>query len=452
MPQKPNAVGLYSCGPTVYQYAHLGNFRSFLLADTLRRVLEYQGLAVKHVMNITDVGHLVGDGDVGEDKVAQSAAAEGKTAWEIAAYYTDAFLEDLGRLHFLQPHVLPRATQHISEQIALIEALEAKGYAYVTQDGVYFDTAKLPNYGALAGQDLAALAVGTRVEVNAEKRNPTDFALWKRSPADAHRQMEWESPWGVGFPGWHIECSAMSVKYLGQPFDIHTGGEDHVFPHHTNEIAQTEAATGQPIAKYWLHGAFMMVDGRKMSKSLGNTFTVQDLIDHGHDPLAFRYLALTTHYRKPLNFTWDALRAAEQGVENLRGLVRALPAEAGSILEDDEVAFCSALGDDLNTAQALGVLWEVLRSDRADEVKAAAVSRWDRVLGLGLVDELGRGNGSAEIPADIAALVADREAARQAGEYGRADELRTEIEARGFVVSDTSEGPQVDEQPRPTLL
>jgi cysteinyl-tRNA synthetase len=452
VPQEPNAVGLYSCGPTVYQYAHLGNFRSFLLADTLRRVLEYQGLAVKHVMNITDVGHLVGDGDAGEDKVAQSAAAEGKTAWEIAAYYTDAFLEDLGRLHFLQPHVLPRATQHIPEQIALIEALEAKGYAYVTQDGVYFDTAKLPNYGALAGQDLEALAVGARVEVNAEKRNPTDFALWKRSPADAHRQMEWESPWGVGFPGWHIECSAMSVKYLGQPFDIHTGGEDHVFPHHTNEIAQTEAATGQPLAKYWLHGAFMMVDGRKMSKSLGNTFTVQDLIDHGHDPLAFRYLALTTHYRKPLNFTWDALRAAEQGVENLRGLVRALPAEAGSILEDDEAAFCSALGDDLNTAQALGVLWEVLRSDRADKVKAAAVSRWDRVLGLGLADELGRGSGSAEIPADIAALVADREAARQAGEYGRADELRTEIEARGFVVSDTSEGPQVAEQPRPTLL
>ena len=394
----------------------------------------------------------MGDGDEGEDRLEVGARREGKGAWEIAAYYTDAYLEDLTRLNYLQPHVLPRATQHIAEQIALIQILEEKDFTYRTDDGIYFDTSKLPMYGELAGQDLESLIAGARVEVNSAKRNPADFALWKFSPKGKRRQMEWESPWGVGFPGWHIECSAMSVKYLGQPFDVHIGGEDLIFPHHTNEIAQTEAATGKSLANYWLHGAFMMVDGRKMSESLGNSYTVQDIVDHGHDPLAFRYLALTTHYRKPLNFTWDSLRAAEQGLQNLRSLVRELPIQGGEVDEADEMAFRAALGDDLNTAQALGILWEVLRSDRSEEAKSAAAARWDQVLGLGLAGELGHEGEQIKIPHEVQLLVDKRDSVRQAGEYERADILRKEIEALGYVVMDTPNGTKLTEESRPTIL
>ncbi|MBI4032352.1 cysteine--tRNA ligase [Candidatus Berkelbacteria bacterium] len=455
-PREPNAVGLYTCGPTVYQFAHLGNFRTFLFGDLLRRVLEYQGLAVNHVMNITDVGHLVGDGDTGEDKVAKSAAEQGKTAWEIASYYTEAFLSDLDRLNLERPHVLPRATQHIPEQLLLIQALEAKGFTYTTTDGVYFDTSKLPDYGKLTGQDMAELEAGARVEVNAAKRHPADFALWKLSPAGDQRQMEWDSPWGVGFPGWHLECSAMSVKYLGQPFDLHTGGVDHIFPHHTNEIAQTEAATGEPLAMYWLHGAFMSVDGQRMGKSLGNTYTVDDLVERGHDPLAFRYLTLQTHYRKPLNFTWEAVAGAEQALNRLRALARSLPDAEGATPEQFEQAFRAVIGNDLGIPEALGLVWEWLKREDVTPGQQAAILRHaDQVFGLRLVDELGKGESEAaiEIPAEIQAHVDEREQARQAGDFAKADALRDQIADAGFTVRDTPDGPVVTPLPEhPTKL
>ncbi|MBI4022853.1 cysteine--tRNA ligase [Candidatus Berkelbacteria bacterium] len=467
-PLQPNEAGIYTCGPTVYQYTHLGNFRTYVVSDLLRRLLEYQGFAVKHVMNITDVGHLVGDGDEGEDRLEVGAKREGKTAWEIASYYTDAFLHDLARLNLRQPHVLPRATQHIPEQIALIEQLETKGFTYRTGDGIYFETSKLSDYGSLLGQDRDQLLAGARVEVNPEKHHPADFALWKfsedrrqttedradsssviRPPSSERRQMEWDSPWGVGFPGWHIECSAMSVKYLGQPFDLHIGGEDLVFPHHTNESAQTEAATGQPLANYWLHGAFMSVDGAKMSKSLGNTYTVEDVVKRGHDPLAFRYLTLQTHYRKPLNFTWEAVQAADQALANLRALVRELPEEGTELDPATEEEFRTHIGHDLGLPQALALFWDVLKSDREAGEKTTAVQHWDQVFGLGLADQLGK---LEEIPTEVSALVAKREQARGAGEYGQADELRSKLTDLGYTVDDTPDGPKVHRVEKPTEL
>lgn len=443
-------MGIYTCGPTVYGYAHLGNFRAYLFADSLRRMLEYLGLATKHVMNITDVGHLTGDVDEGEDKVELAARAEGKTAWEIASFYTDAFLEDSARLNITKPHVIAKATAHIPEQIALVKTLEEKGYAYRADDGVYFDTSKFASYGPLTGQSLEELQAGARVEENPSKRHPFDFALWKFSKPGEQRQMEWESPWGVGYPGWHIECSAMSTKYLGQPFDIHTGGIDHVFPHHTNEIAQSEAATGEPLAKLWLHNEFMTVDGQKMSKSLGNTYTLQDLVDRGHDPLAFRYFALGTHYRKPLNFTWEAIKQADQGLANLRAAVRELePGDGGAVSEELEAEFRRRIVDDIGAPQALALLWETLRSDRSDAEKAAAVRQWDQFFGLGLAEELGK---TIEVPAEVEHLVSEREAARSAQDFARSDALRREITNLGYTVDDTPQGPRIRPLEHPTEI
>lgn len=449
---KPGEVGLYSCGPTVYQYAHIGNLRAYVMADVLRRTLEYAGYATKHVMNITDVGHLVGDGDTGEDKLEKAAHKEGKTAWEIASFYTDAILHDIAALNIQKPHIIARATAHIPEQIALIKQLEGKGFTYVTADGVYFDTSKFEAYGPMSGQPLADLLAGARVEANPDKHNPADFALWKFSSdsSGSRRQMEWESPWGVGFPGWHIECSAMSTKYLGQPFDIHTGGIDLLFPHHTDEIAQSEAANdGTPLANYWLHNEFVMVDGGKMSKSLGNTYTLQDAVDRGHEPLAFRYLLLGTHYRKPVNFTWESLAGAQQGLAKLCTAVRALPVTDETLDATLEEDFRTRIKDDLGLPQALALLWEVLKSDRSDAQKSAAVAQWDQVLGLGLAELLG---ATADIPADVEALVAAREQARGERDFARADELRGQIEAAGYEIDDTPAGPTLHATSHPTEL
>ncbi|MBI4185452.1 cysteine--tRNA ligase [Candidatus Berkelbacteria bacterium] len=498
-PIKPDEVGIYTCGPTVYQCAHLGNLRAYVVADLLRRMLEYGGYATKHVMNITDVGHLIGDGDEGEDKVEQAAQEQGKSAWEIASLYTDAFLDDTARLNVAKPHIIAKATAHIPEQIALIKTLEEKGYTYRTSDGIYFDTSKFPSYGPLTGQAVDELQPGARVEVNPEKRHGADFALWKlserdgdtrsvaHSPSDQaihtasvtgrvkethpHRQMEWESPWGVGFPGWHIECSAMSTTYLGQPFDIHTGGIDHLQTHHPNEIAQSEAAAGVPLAHFWLHSAFMTVDGVKMAKSIGNVFTLQDVVERGYDPLAFRYLLLGTHYRKPLNFTWESLAAAGQGLSNLRALVRtllvsdtpgvytdssdtpevSLAATPGAVAVEADLLedFRSRIADDLGFPQALALLWDVLKSDRPNDQKVAAVAQWDQVLSLGLATELGK---QEKIPADVEALAAQREQARQAGDYAQADELRRRIVKAGFTVQDSPTGPVVSQSDQPTEL
>jgi cysteinyl-tRNA synthetase len=309
-PLHPPEVGLYTCGPTVYDYAHIGNLRTYIFEDILRRVLEFNGYKVKHVMNITDVGHLTSDADTGEDKMEKGSRRTGKSAWEIAEFYTQAFQEDMRHLNILDPTIWCRATDHIAEQIEFIQCIEAKGYTYRTSDGIYFDTSKLPDYGYLARLDIEGLQAGQRIDMG-EKRSVTDFALWKFSSPDERRQMEWDSPWGRGFPGWHIECSAMSAKYLGAFFDIHCGGEDHISVHHPNEIAQTQACYGTRLANFWMHGYFLQLDSAKMAKSAGGFLRVQTLVDRGYDPLAYRFFCLSAHYRAKLNFNWESLDGAE---------------------------------------------------------------------------------------------------------------------------------------------
>jgi cysteinyl-tRNA synthetase len=323
-PIRPPQVGLYTCGPTVYNYAHIGNLRTYIFSDILKRVLLYNGFEVRHVMNITDVGHLTGDRDMGEDKLEKGARKEGKSAWEIAEYYTQAFKKDIRRLNILEPTLWCKATDTIADQIALIETLEAKGYTYRTSDGIYFDTSRFKDYAKLSHQDLEALQEGARVEKNPEKRNATDFALWKYSPPGIQRQMEWPSPWGVGFPGWHIECSAMSMKYLGELLDIHCGGTDHVDVHHTNEIAQSEGALGRKFVNYWLHNEHLNVNDAKMAKSQGTGFTLMEIKEKGFDPMDLRYFFLNAHYRSKQNFTFEALKAAATGLDNLRKAVMEL--------------------------------------------------------------------------------------------------------------------------------
>ncbi|HSR29390.1 MAG TPA: cysteine--tRNA ligase, partial [Anaerolineae bacterium] len=313
----PPQVGMYGCGPTVYDYAHVGNLRTYVFEDILRRVLEFNGYQVQHVMNITDVGHLTSDADTGEDRMEKGSRRTGMTAWQIAELYTDEFIKDLHRLNIHEPHIWCRATDHIPEQIDAIRCIEAAGYAYRTSDGLYFDTNKLPDYGRLARLDMDGLQAGTRVDM-AEKRYPTDFALWKFSPEGEVRQMEWDSPWGTGFPGWHIECSAMAAKYLGPFFDIHCGGEDHIMVHHPNEIAQTQACHGTRLANFWMHGYFLQIDSSRMGKSEGNFLRLEMLIDRGYDPLAWRFFCLSAHYRAKLNFAWEALDGAATALDRLR--------------------------------------------------------------------------------------------------------------------------------------
>lgn len=319
-PLHDNEVGLYTCGPTVYDYAHIGNLRTYIFEDLLRRTFEFNGYTVKHVMNITDVGHLVSDANSGEDKMEKGARRTGKSAWEIADFYAQAFIEDLKRLNIREPDIWCKATEHIPEQIDLIRCIEANGYTYKTSDGIYFDTSKLPDYGYLGRLDIDGLQAGTRIEMG-EKHNPTDFALWKFSPPDQQRQMEWDSPWGTGFPGWHIECSAMSEKYLGRYFDIHCGGEDHITVHHTNEIAQTQACYGTRLANFWMHGYFLQLDDARMAKSSGDFLRLQVLIDRGYDPLAYRFFDMSALYRVKLNFSWEGLDSAAKSLDRLRNLI-----------------------------------------------------------------------------------------------------------------------------------
>ena len=364
-------VGLYTCGPTVYDFQHIGNYRTFMFEDTLKRVLRWNGYRVVHVMNITDVGHLTSDADTGEDKMEKGARRTGRTAWEIAALYTRAFQDDIATLNIEPPDVLPRATDHIPEQIEFIADLERRGFTYRTADGIYFDTSRQPDYGYLARLDRAGLEGGKRVELG-DKRNATDFALWKFSPPDSTRQMEWDSPWGKGFPGWHIECSAMAQKYLGDYFDIHCGGEDHIPVHHTNEIAQTEARVGTRLANFWMHGYFLVQNDAKMAKSAGEFLRVAALVDRGYDPLAFRYLCLTGHYRTQLNFTWEALDAAATGLARMRTTLHALATDASAVADADALAqFATHVNDDLNTPRALALAWDVLRGDLPAGVKRA---------------------------------------------------------------------------------
>ena len=432
-PLEEGAVRMYACGPTVYDYAHIGNLRTYLFEDVLRRALEFCGYEVRHVINITDVGHLVSDADEGEDKMERGARREGESAAKIAGRYTRAFKEDFSALNMLAPHVWCRATEHIAEQIADIAEIEKRGYAYRTSDGIYFDTSRQENYGYLARLNRAGIAPGARVALG-EKRNATDFALWKFSPPGEKRQMEWESPWGTGFPGWHIECSAMAVKYLGKKFDIHCGGKDHIPVHHANEIAQSEARHGTTLANFWMHGYFLETAAAKMSKSDGAFLRLESLTDRGYAPADFRYLCLSAHYRSDLKFTWESLDAAAAALGRLRGFAEKWQGEAAPDAES-EAAFSAAIFADLNTPQALAAVWDMSKRDLPDAVKKASLLRFDSVLGLGL------GESAAEIPKKALELAARREKARADGDWEKADRIRGEILRKwGCEIEDTPDG------------
>jgi len=442
---KPGQVGLYTCGPTVYNYAHIGNLRTYIFEDILKRVLQYNGYRVKHVMNITDVGHLTGDRDMGEDKMEKGALREGRTAWEIAEFFTRAFKNDIDNLNILPPDVWVKATDTIDDQIALIETLEEKGYTYGTGDGVYFDTSRFKDYTKLSHQQLESLQEGARVEKNPEKRNPTDFALWKFSPQGVQRQMEWDSPWGVGFPGWHIECSAMSMKFLGDQLDIHCGGSDHIDVHHTNEIAQSEAATGKKFFNCWMHGAFLIIaGGKKMAKSEGNFLTLDHaFIKAGIDPLVYRFAAFQTHYRKPMEYSDESVQAARNGLSHLRNQVRQIGGDgadpANEVSTEHKNKFLEAVNDDLNMPRAMAAVQELLKSNLSDGQKYTTVLDFDRVLGLNL-DRLDQ---PEDLPSEVQTLVEERQRAREAREWEASDRLRDEIQALGYVIQDTPEGMKV---------
>jgi cysteinyl-tRNA synthetase len=436
VPQRPGEVGLYTCGPTVYNFQHIGNLRTYMFEDGLTRVLRLNGYRVNHVMNITDVGHLVGDGDEGEDKMESGSRRTGKTAWEIAEEYTVDFKQSLAMLNIREPQIWCKATDHIPEQIAFIQAIEEKGYVYVTSDGVYFDTSKQSDYGYLARLNVEGLRAGERVELG-EKKNPTDYALWKFSQPQDKRQMEWDSPWGRGFPGWHIECSAMARRYLGDLFDIHCGGEDHVPVHHTNEISQTQAAYGTRLSEYWMHGFFLQLGGEKMAKSKGEFLRVQSLIERGYDPLAYRYLNLTAHYRTQLDFSWEAMDAAQTTLNRLRVLVHGL-GDAGSAKPDAGFVdrWREKLNDDLNFPQALALLFELTKSDLANDVKKATIAHFDEGFGLELatwVPEI------VTVPSEVQAVADQRWAARSAKDWAEADRLRGELAALGWAMKDGKE-------------
>ena len=430
-------AGLYACGPTVYDYAHLGNLRTYLFVDGLRRALAFNGYDVRHVMNITDVGHLTSDADTGDDKLEARSARSGKSAWQLAAQFTQAFESDLALLNILPPTVWCRATEHIAEQIAFIEDLEAKGFAYRTQDGIYFDTTRQPDYGQLARLNRDGLQAGKRVELG-DKRDICDFALWKFSGTPGQRQMEWDSPWGLGFPGWHIECSAMAEKHLGAYFDIHCGGEDHVAVHHSNEIAQTQARHGTRLANFWLHGAFLKTQDAKMSKSSGDFLRLHSLVEQGIDPLAYRYLCLGAHYRSSLNFSDEALRAAASGLSRLRTSVHGLGQARGDADAGWLAKFATPINDDLNYPRALAVLWELLKSDLPDGVKKATVLRMDAALGLDLASWQ---PALVAVPQQVREWMAQRELARRERRWDDADGLRALVRAAGYEIEDTGEGP-----------
>lgn len=444
-PMRAGRVGMYSCGPTVYEYAHIGHFRAYVFVDTLKRMLVYNGLKLKSVMNITDVGHLTSDADTGEDKIEKAAREKRMSAWKIAEYYTKDFFDAMRKLSVKRPDTVCKATDHIKQMINLIKRLEKRGYTYGITDGIYYDTSKFKRYADFARLNLEQLKSGARIEENPEKRHPADFALWKFSPKDVKRQMEWDSPWGVGFPGWHIECSAMSMYYLGETFDIHTGGVDHIPVHHTNEIAQAEAVTGKKFVHYWLHNEFLLVAGEKMSKSKQNFYNMADIEAKGTDPLALRYLFLTAHYRSKINFTWKSLDAAERALNTLRDYILEWKKSKKKVksnkkkVEAYETKFMKAVNDDLNTPKALSVVWRLVR-DRGvnDKDKLKLLLNFDEVLGLRLKEVK---PAKKKLSDAVKELIKKREEFRKAGKYQEADEIRKRLREEFCVlIEDTPKG------------
>lgn len=446
-PLQPPKVNVYSCGPTVYDYPHVGNWFTFIRYDLLVRALKANGFTPEWVMNITDVGHLVSDADEGEDKLEKGAKREGKTAWDIARSYGEYFETGLKRLNFTPPDYLPKATEHIAEQIALIKTLEDKGYTYVIDDGVYFETGKFADYGKFAQLELDELQAGARVEINPQKHSKTDFALWKFSPPGQKRDMEWDSPWGKGFPGWHVECSAMCMKYLGETIDIHAGGIDHIPVHHTNEIAQSEAATGKPFARYWMHANHILINDAKIAKSAGNGITLEDIETKGYSLEAFRLLVLESHYRSQSKFSWDTLAAAQNRLQDLRAMAalrwqpRGVTHDAGTFtLEDVPEELARIMADDLDTPQALAYLSQVSTQLQTVHIERDMVDHFERML-AGIDALLGLNlSGVTDITAEQKALLERREAARSAGKWQEADRLRDELRQQGVGLNDAAHG------------
>lgn len=440
---KENIVSIYSCGPTVYNRAHIGNMRAYVFMDTLRKVLKYNGYKLNHVMNITDVGHLTSDADEGEDKMEKSAKEKNMSVYEIAKIYTDAFFNDINKLNIESPEHIAKATEHIKQMEEYVIQIMKNGYAYETSKGVYFDTSKLKSYGELSRIDLKNQKAGARIEVDPEKKNPLDFAIWIKAPKE--HIMKWNSKFGECYPGWHIECSAMSREYLGDVFDIHTGGVDHIPVHHENEIAQSKGATGKNPAHFWMHVEFLLIDNGKMSKSLGNVYLIDDLEEKGIEPLAYRYLCFTSHYRNKLNFTWDAIDSAQKSLHRLRYLTSTQ--KNGNEDIDEEIInkykkeFLEAINDDLNIPLAISIAWEVAKQEKKSNKYYELLMKFDEVLSLNLNDATEK---SLIIPEEIVKLLDDRKKARESKNYELSDVLRDRIKERGYAVKDTKNGQEIE--------
>jgi len=438
-PLEGNTVRMYSCGPTVYSYAHIGNLRAYLFMDLLRRALKYEGYDLKHVMNITDVGHLTSDADEGEDKMEKAAKAQNKSPWEIAAMYTEEFFKDFERLNIDKPEIVAKATEHITEMLEYAKEIVKNGYGYETSNGVYFDISKLDRYGLLSGISLEDQLAGARIAVDDEKRSPLDFAIWIKAPEN--HIMKWDSPWGLSYPGWHLECSAMGRKYLGDVFDIHTGGEDHIPIHHENEIAQSKGATGKIPAKFWMHVAFLTVDGGKMSKSLGNCYRIEELKEKGFDPLAYRYFCLNSHYKSKLNFTFEGLKSAQTALNRLRNGIKQHADGEESVdaeeLNNYKEQFKEAITDDLNSPKALAILWEVVRKDKKSKDYLELIKEFDKVLGLDLdIEKIKLIPVEEEYSDEVKALIEERNIARANKNWAEADRIRDLLTSMGVKIND----------------
>ena len=442
-----NRVRMYSCGPTVYSYAHIGNFRTYIFMDTLRRVLKYNGYELKHVMNITDVGHLESDADEGEDKMEKAARKEKKDPYEIANFYTEIFLKDMGKLNIDKPEIITKATENISQMIEYVKEIIKNGYAYETSKGIYFDISKLDKYPVLSNRKLDDQIAGARVDVDPEKKNPYDFALWIKAPEN--HIMKWESPWGLSYPGWHLECSTMGRRFLGEEFDIHTGGVDHIPTHHENEIAQSKGATGKIPAHVWMHCEYLQVDGGKMSKSLGNTYTISQLEEKGISPLAFKLFCFTAHYRNKLNFTFEGAYGAQKALERLYDSyiknANGVDDVDEDIIKEYEERFLAYINDDMNMPGAMSVVWEIARNAKKSIKFADLLLKFDKVLGLDMKNAENyllefKHEESEELPEKIKALVEERKQARAEKNWAKSDEIRDRIISLGYSIKDTKDG------------